>query len=170
MATASALRVAPSGLVWVWSMGKRAAVRALAECFETVGGDGAHVDEGDVFRGGDLLGGGTVAHVALDAAIFSRGAPNIADGGVPGGWELRPRASASWIILRRYQPKVCTVSVVPARGAGSLRDVLGFFADSFESAAWLGSAEVAAVVVAHLNEEEVAGFDLGEGWRPRGLR
>ena len=51
-------------------------------------------------------------------------------------------------------------------GAGGLGDVLGVVADAFEVAARFGAAEVAAVVVAHLQEEIVAGLHLGEGGGP----
>ena len=45
-------------------------------------------------------------------------------------------------------------------------DVLGLVTDAFEVAAGFGAAEVAAVIVAHLEEEEVAGFHLSEGGGP----
>ena len=41
-------------------------------------------------------------------------------------------------------------------------DVFGLVAETFERASGLGAVEVAAVVVAHLEEDEVAGLDLGE--------
>jgi hypothetical protein len=46
-------------------------------------------------------------------------------------------------------------------------DVLGLVAEALDGAARLGSSEIAAVVVAHLEEDEVAGLHLGEDLVPR---
>ena len=60
---------APTALVWVWSMGKRSGGLFRAEGLEAVGGDGGHVDEGDMLGGGELVVVVAVAHVALDVGL-----------------------------------------------------------------------------------------------------
>lgn len=127
--------------------------------FEAVSGDCGHVDQGYVFRGGDLGFKVAKAHVALDVwfAVWSV-FPDVADGEgkEDGGGTL----GAGLGDVFAEVPSVGVDGFEVTVGEG---DVLGLFADAFEGTAGLRGGEVgAAVVVAHLDEHIVAGLEGGE--------
>ena len=126
-----------------------------------VGFQRRHIDNGNPFLLGDLADIAGIAHIALDFAV----GPDVAD-----RQSKQHRVDAfSFGLVDRFTD-------VPAIGVdgfglsgewtGGLWHVLRFVADAFECAAWLGAAEVSAIVVAHLQQQIVSGFHLGQHLGP----
>src|SRR5665213_1814412 len=124
-----------------------------------------HVDIGDVLFGGQLFQLGVVAHVALDLG-FAVGAvlPDIADGQREQDGRRLFRAGVGDVFTDI--PAVGVDGFGVAVGEG---DVFGLVAQTLEGAAGLGAVEVSTIVVAHLEEHEIAGLHLGENAVPRAL-
>jgi len=126
--------------------------------FEAVGFDGGHVHVGYVLGGGELLEVGVVAHVALDVRLaVGAGLPDVADG--------EREQDGCGAFGARVGDVFADVPAIGVDGFGAAAgegDVSGFVAEAVEGAAGFGAVERAAVVVAHLDEDVVAGLHLGE--------
>ena len=141
-----------------------------AEGFEAVGFDGGHVGVEDVHVLCELCDLGVVAHVALDAGgAVGIGLPDVSDG--EGHQDGRGVFGAGVGDVLAHVPAVgvdglCGLAGEWAGGEGLGEWVVGgFVAEAFVAGAGLGvslRSGGAAVVVAHLDEDVVAGLHLGE--------
>ena len=174
MATDSASSSAPSGLVWVWSMGKRSAVfsgpRASRRSASTV----AMSTRGTCSEAASLGLVVAEAHVAFDAEVaVSIVDPDVADGDGEEDWRGFFRAGVGDVFADVPAVGVDGFGGLAGEGAGSegfRESVLdGLVADAFVAGAGFGvvlRGGGAAVVVAHLDEDEVAGLHFGEDVGP----
>ena len=146
-----------------------------AEGFEAVGFDGGHVDEGNVLvmrRVGDLVV--AVAHVAFDVEVaVGIVDPDVADGDGEEDWRGFLGAGVGDVFADVPAVGVDGLGGLAGDGAGGegFREGVfgGLVAEAFVAGAGLGvglGSGGAAVVVAHLDEDEVAGFHLGEDVGP----
>ncbi len=141
-----------------------------AKGFETVGFDGGHVDDGDLFGCGDLVFVVAESHVALDAEVAVGVVyPDVADSDGEQDRSSLFRARVGDVFADVPAVSVDGLRRLASEGAGGEgfreRELDGFVADAFDAVAGLGVGgwiAAAAVVVTHLDEDVVAGLHLGE--------
>ena len=145
-----------------------------AERVEAIGFDGGHIDYGNLLGFGDLGFVLAEAHVAFNLEIaVSVVHPDVADGDGEEDGSGFLRAGVCDVFANVPAVGVDGLGGLAGEGSGGegFREMVfdGLVADAFDAAAGLGiggGIAAAAVVVAHLDEDEVAGLHLGEDAGP----
>lgn len=149
----------------------------LAERVEAVGFNGGHVNDGDLLLRGELVLIVAETHIAFDV----EDAVGIVDPDIADGDSEEERRGFFRTGVGDVSADVPAVGVdgfnafagEGAGGEGLRRSVLdGLVADAFDAGAGFGvglGMSGATVIVAHLDEDEVAGLHFGEDVGPEGF-